>query len=172
MLSSLGVSGPVVLIGHSMGGVHALRYADLFPEDVAAVVLVDTPPPGFERDRLALLSAQERERRSEALAEWRSRTAPVVGLERDGANSEPWEFDRLPPDLPVRVIVADHQDFGDIGGVDAHRDLWVRGSSKWLETTTNTELVIASGSGHMVHHDRPGLVVDVVARLLGRVNQS
>lgn len=171
VLSSLGVSGPVVLIGHSMGGVHALRYADLFPEDVAAVVLIDTPPPGFEQDRLLLLSAQERERRKEALAEWQSSAGPVVGLERDGANSEPWTFDRLPPDLPVSVVVADRQDFGEIASVDAHRDLWVQRSSQWLEMTANTELVVARGSGHMVHHDRPELLVDVVARLIARVNQ-
>ena len=53
-LSLLGVSGPVVLIGHSMGGVHALRYADLFPEDVAAVVLLDTPPRSRRGDHAPL----------------------------------------------------------------------------------------------------------------------
>lgn len=170
VLSWLGVSGPVVLIGHSMGGVHALRYADLFPEDVAAVVLLDTPPPGFERDRLGLLSAQEREDRRRALAEGRSRATAVVGRERDGAAAERWEFDRFPAEVPLFVVVADRQDFGEVGSVEAHRDLWVRRSSQWLEMSMSAELVVASGSGHMVHHDRPQLVVDVVARLIDRVN--
>ena len=170
VLSWLGVSGPVVLIGHSMGGVHALRYADLFPEDVAAVVLLDTPPPGFERDRLGLLSAQEREDRRRALAEGRSRATAVVGRERDGAAAERWEFDRFPAEVPLFVVVADRQDFGAVRNVEAHRDLWVLRSSQWLEMSMSAELVVASGSGHMVHHDRPQLVVDVVARLIDRVN--
>lgn len=172
VLSALGVSGPIVLIGHSMGGVHALRYADLFPGEVAAMVLIDTPPPGFEEDRLELLSAQERERRKEMMLEWRSRATRVAGLERDGAKSEVWAFDRLPPELPMLVVVADRQDFGELGSIDAHRDLWVQRSSKWLELTRNAELVIATGSGHMVHHDQPGIVVDAVARVLARMSAA
>ena len=169
VLATLEVSGPVVLIGHSMGGVHALRYADLYPENVAAVVLIDTPPPGFEQDRLALLTPQEQEQRRAALAAGRSRAVPAVGAERDGAESEAWEFGRLPPDLPVRVIVADSQNFGELGSLEGHRELWLRRSSQWLDVTENAELVVAAGSGHMVHHDRPTLVVDVVARLLAQL---
>lgn len=34
---------PFFLVGHSLGGAIALRYASLYPEDVAALVLVDVP---------------------------------------------------------------------------------------------------------------------------------
>jgi len=37
------VRGPFVLVGHSMGGVVALRYAALHPNDVERLVVVDTP---------------------------------------------------------------------------------------------------------------------------------
>ncbi|MBT8467790.1 MAG: alpha/beta hydrolase [Deltaproteobacteria bacterium] len=169
VLSSLDLLGPIVLIGHSMGGVHALRYSDLFPGDVAGVVLLDTPPPGFERDRLELLSAREREDRQRALEEGRTRAPAVVGQERDGAAAEQWEFDRFPRERPLIVVVADRQDFGEVGSLEAHRSLWMRRSSEWLDLSANAELVIAGGSGHMVHHDRPQLVVEVVTRLIDRV---
>ncbi|MBT8487462.1 MAG: alpha/beta hydrolase [Gemmatimonadetes bacterium] len=171
VLSSLRVRSPVVLIGHSMGGIHALRYSDLFPEEVAGVVLLDTPPPGFERDRLDLLSTQEREDRQRALKEGRARAPPAVGRERDGAAAEPWEFDRFPRQRPLMVVVADSQDFGELGSLEAHRSLWIRRSSEWLNLSASAELVVASGSGHMVHRDRPQLVVDVVARLIEGVHQ-
>ncbi|MBO6576843.1 MAG: alpha/beta hydrolase [Rhodothermales bacterium] len=165
-LSSLDVSGPLVLIGHSMGGVHMLRFADLFPDDVAAVVLIDTPPPSFEEDRLSLLTPEEQERRAEALAAGRSRAPVVVGLERDGARSEPWAFEGLRPDLPVTVVVADSQDFGDLGSLQAHRDLWMERSSQWLKLTDKTELVVAHGSGHMVHREQPELIARIVAGIV------
>lgn len=38
------IEGPVVLVGHSVGGFYATVYADRFREDVAGLVLVD---PGF-----------------------------------------------------------------------------------------------------------------------------
>jgi pimeloyl-ACP methyl ester carboxylesterase len=37
------VRGPFVLVGHSLGGVVALRYAALYPNDVERLVVVDTP---------------------------------------------------------------------------------------------------------------------------------
>ena len=36
-----GVTFPLVLVGHSMGGRVAMQYTDLFPEDLAAVVVED-----------------------------------------------------------------------------------------------------------------------------------
>ena len=149
-----------------MGGVHVLRYADLFPESVAGVVLLDTPPPGFEAERMKLLSPRERERRREALAEGRARAREVIGRERDGAASESWAFERFPAARPLFVVVADGQDFGGVGSREAHRELWVRLSERWLSLSTRGELVVATGSGHMIHHDRPRLVLDLIQRLV------
>lgn len=41
LLERLGLPGPYVLVGHSLGGLHVRAFAALFPEDVAGVVLVD-----------------------------------------------------------------------------------------------------------------------------------
>ncbi|WP_344611913.1 alpha/beta hydrolase [Dactylosporangium salmoneum] len=44
-LGAAGVPGPYVLAGHSMGAVYARRFAQLFPADVAGLLLID---PGHE----------------------------------------------------------------------------------------------------------------------------
>lgn len=41
LLKHLGLQGPYVLVGHSLGGLHVRAFACLFPHDVAGVVLVD-----------------------------------------------------------------------------------------------------------------------------------
>jgi pimeloyl-ACP methyl ester carboxylesterase len=152
-----------------MGGIHALRFVELFPELVAGVVLLDTPPPEFERERLELLSPGEREERAALLADGRSRAAEIVGRERDGTVADARPFARLPEATPLAVVVADSQDFGVLGDLDEHRSLWLQRSRGWLKLAVRSEWVVAEGSGHMVHHDRPGLVIDVVRRMFDAV---
>lgn len=45
LLGALAVAGPVVLVGHSFGGLVAYRYAETYPGDVAGVVFVDALHP-------------------------------------------------------------------------------------------------------------------------------
>jgi pimeloyl-ACP methyl ester carboxylesterase len=54
VLSAAEVSGPYVLVGHSIGAFYVRRYAQLFPDEVAGMVLLD---PGHE-DILDYLPAQ------------------------------------------------------------------------------------------------------------------
>lgn len=41
LLGHLGLAGPYVLVGHSLGGLHVRALAGAFPDDVAGMVLVD-----------------------------------------------------------------------------------------------------------------------------------
>jgi len=45
LLSEAGVRGPLVLVGHSIGGLHIRAYASRFPDEVAGLVLVDSSTP-------------------------------------------------------------------------------------------------------------------------------
>ena len=45
LLQRAGEPGPYVLAGHSVGGLYVLNFADLFPDQVAGVVLLDSTHP-------------------------------------------------------------------------------------------------------------------------------
>jgi len=47
LIQAAGLRRPIVLVGHSLGGFNVKLYAALYPEDIAALVLVD---PSEERD--------------------------------------------------------------------------------------------------------------------------
>lgn len=167
VLEALGLSGPVVLIGHSMGGVHVLRYATLYPDEVAGVVILDTPPPGFEQKRLTLLTSEERSERERVLLAGVASAPEVVRLEREGAQSpSEWDFSDFPSQLPLVVVVADAQDFGEFGSPLAHRRLWLEGSREWLDLSLHARLTVAEGSGHMVHHDRQDIVTELILSMV------
>ncbi len=45
LLDAAGEDGPFVVVGHSIGGDHAMVYADRYPEQVAGMVLLDATSP-------------------------------------------------------------------------------------------------------------------------------
>ena len=165
LLERLEIGGPLVLVGHSMGGLHVLSFARQYPEEIAGIVLLDTPPRGFEEARLGLLTESERQARAEALSSRLEGSPDAIRLEREGAQAPgEWDFAGMDRLLPLFVVTADSQDFGDVRSVEAHRELWVSGARRWLALSDDSHFLIAEGSGHMVHHDRQRLVEEVIRR--------
>ena len=54
LLHAGGLSRPVILVGHSLGGLYATLYAETYPKDVAGMVLVD---PAFSGQNRAIADA-------------------------------------------------------------------------------------------------------------------
>lgn len=59
LLHNAGVRGPVVLVGHSLGGLYATLYADRFPAAVAGLVLVDPAFAGQDKAETAEEKARD-----------------------------------------------------------------------------------------------------------------
>ena len=49
LLQEAKLPGPYVLVGHSLGALNAQVFAARYPDDAAAMVLMDPPPAGFIR---------------------------------------------------------------------------------------------------------------------------
>jgi len=68
------LSGPYLLVGHSLGGLYARRFAQLFPADVAALLLLDPAHEDYP--------ANEPEIARRAAEEWKSKPMPELGPEQ------------------------------------------------------------------------------------------
>ncbi|WP_339249882.1 alpha/beta hydrolase [Paenibacillus sp. FSL P2-0136] len=73
--------------------------------------------------------------------------------------------------LPVKVIARGlPQDYVSFGvSIDAGRRLeaiWQAGQRSMLSLSSNSELIVAQKSGHMVIHDQPELVVQTILEML------
>jgi pimeloyl-ACP methyl ester carboxylesterase len=48
ILAAVGIAGPIVLVGHSLGGLYARHYAARFPDDVVGLVLLDPAHENYD----------------------------------------------------------------------------------------------------------------------------
>lgn len=75
--------------------------------------------------------------------------------------------------LPVRIIARGlPQNYAQAGlSADSGRKLeaiWQAGQRDMLNLSTNSKLIIAERSGHMVIHDQPELIVETISSLLNK----
>ena len=162
LLAAAGISGPVVLVGHSYGGLNVRLYASQYPENTAGVILVDS----LQEDNLV--------RAAEVLGD----RAMAVFMGAVGANPEGVDLAASLKligsagnlgDLPLTVITAGRPNLPPF--ID--RDIGERLAGSWLESQRDLVRlssagvhVIAEESGHCVQCDQPELVADVIRRMV------
>jgi pimeloyl-ACP methyl ester carboxylesterase len=189
LLHAAGENPPYILVAHSYGSVTAEMFAYEFPDEVSGMVLVDGVHtfgnPHFElADRLQLRAMQylipfgiPRWR------QWCGGTGPKeLRGERQAVTCRPRLYDAFYREraafpkslaelrkvtnlgnLRLIVIARDPKLSGDHSYDDPG---WERVQQQKLQLSTNSELVVATGSGHDVPQVRPDLIIAAVRKLV------
>jgi pimeloyl-ACP methyl ester carboxylesterase len=125
---------PVILAGHSTGGLDALLYARTYPSDVDGLVLVDSPSESAPAPPSPLDDGNTKLDFSSGLRELRR--AGNLG------------------DLPMIVLSHGRRTFST---KQAERS-WTRMQRQLSDDSSNTVRVVAIDSRHAIQVDQPGLV--------------
>ncbi|MFC0434053.1 alpha/beta fold hydrolase [Kutzneria buriramensis] len=139
-----------VLVGHSMGGVVAYRYAERHPERVTAMVLEEAPPP-------VPLGLQLAERPAGELDyDWALRPAIIA------------ELNAPDPDWPARLAAIEAPTLIVAGGERSH--LPQAEFAAMAGFMPAAELVTID-AGHLVHQHRPDDFAAAVETFLSHTNR-
>ena len=157
---------PFVLVGHSVGGLHARRLAETFPRDVAGIVLVDS---SHDEQVWRLGAACPEILESEYGPIWRDADEMQrLGWLLDGARST-WRLD-------VPLIVIEHRRRGRTNPFPslpeeiflAFEDAWHEMQQDLATRSSLGELREAAHSGHAICSSQPELVVEAIRDILAR----
>jgi pimeloyl-ACP methyl ester carboxylesterase len=202
LLRNAAIAGPIILVGHSMGGYDVRLYTSLYRADVAGMVLVDASHPDQENRFPAAIKNLE--------GTW-LREAEFLEF------SMPFGIPRLmglcDPDPAIRAVecnfhtarenVVEIKAFGESAGqaaaagslgalplvVLSHdpdkpvtdlpaelakptNDAWEKMQEELGRLSTKGTQVIAKGSAHYIQLDRPDVVIDAVRKMVEQTRSA
>jgi pimeloyl-ACP methyl ester carboxylesterase len=152
LLKAPDITGPLVLVGHSMGALLVRRYTHHYPEDIVGMVLVG---PTHENTRLFFLGDKQ----------WKRVREQGTG----GDFQELYLARQANPVLlggrPLIVLVGTRPDPRVVTPEDVARE-----KAEELEDqpriSRNSKLVRDPASGHHIHVDNPKLVADAIEEVV------
>ncbi|MCU0617916.1 MAG: alpha/beta hydrolase [Gemmatimonadaceae bacterium] len=189
VLRAKALTGPLVLVGHSMGGLLVRRYAQQHPAQVRAVVLLDATPEEMlftdaaKAERTALVqrigAGLRGAKAGTPVMALPAGTAPEVMLsftpEVLAAVQQEYEaIDRVPDsmrrtggygtlgDRPLVVVRR-----GKVASPDSPTEQrWRAWQEAMLSLSTRSRMVVAEQAGHAIAYEQPSVVAQVVRTLI------
>jgi len=172
LLTTAGVPGPYVMVGASTGGLIVRQYASLYPYEVSGLVLVDAISEGMERfmrpAQFARYNAYYLQTPGQDALQYPDLEA--IDFYRSFAEMTPLR--RTPRRLPMFVLSANYG-FSTPTGVwrrfgELVNRVWKRSQIYLARLHPRTKRVVAFGSGHQIHVNRPALVAGFVLKMVAR----
>jgi pimeloyl-ACP methyl ester carboxylesterase len=188
LLKNAGVAGPYVLVGHSLGGLNMQVFADQYPHQTAGAILLDPPPldwlmgKGFPE--LRELFAEQTRQLSLAAEAARSATDPEAKKQAGFLEMVASESSELMGqsavqasaiqsfgDLPLTVIASTEPNPNFGSSAEAYQQFWIDQSENLATKSTRGKFILAEGSSHHIHLDKPQLVLDAIREMVTQVRE-
>lgn len=185
------ISGPYILVGHSLGGLNAQIFALKYPEDTAGLVLLDPPPldwiqgdgfPGlkdmFQREVQNLKNTANAAENSEDQREQnRASYLQTLASEHESlinsssvvmksCRNKSWGK------LPIYVIASGipNQQFGESAA--RFQKYWNNQCMGLASRSSRGRYYLSPTSSHHIPQDDPEMVLDVLEKILSEIKKD
>ena len=176
LLTNAHITGPYVLVGHSIAGFNVRVYADLYPQEVVGMVMIDPGHPDQTARWLAALppeSADDPPALKDLRAGFKagfaaadpSKMAENMDIEASAAETR--ACGSL-GDMPLVVLSAAKDSFGTtLSSIEETlQQEWNAMGKELSQLSSNGTFVLAEKSGHNIHQDEPQLVIDAILKVV------
>lgn len=159
LLSKVDITQPFILVGHSFGGVNARLYASIYPDNVGGLLLVDSTPEDYRERFLPTMSDDFQEA-------YKKQFTLEGNYEEFGESLRQLKECKKKLSVPLIVLSAGKKDHYS----DASQKLWNLLQEEIIQTSSNSEWIIAENSAHYIQDDEPSVVIDAIKSLLKNKN--
>jgi pimeloyl-ACP methyl ester carboxylesterase len=182
LLQKTNIPGPYVLAGHSMGGPVVRLYRERYPEEVAALVLIDSSHADQRERYLAVLPPEQLYEMSDLT---HLRHILEVRWVNPDMNEE--KIDNLATsallrtcqgldNLPVTVVsrgrpTRDPANYPS-GLIEAMEQAWRQMQRELTELSSQSRHIIATRSRHMINEDEPEVIIEAIRQMVMQVREQ
>ena len=195
LLAAAHISGPIVLMGQSLGGIYIRDFAARYPTMISGLVFVDSSVPFMDRHGVPLPTAPQwllQTALSTGIAYWALRLeyprAPAVAIEDtcftnlNTAAAELANFDRSSAEVErtpsfgsLPILILSHDPALDLHDRPELRRIMLKADAmqpELLKLSTRSRRIIVRGSGHAIQFFRPRLLAQQVALFIHQIRDS
>ncbi|MEP2650618.1 MAG: alpha/beta hydrolase [Paraglaciecola sp.] len=182
------ISGPIILVGHSYGGLNMQLYAKTYPEYIVGLVLVDSAHPnqanvlakenalfsfvkkasmwaapiGVPRLYLSFNKSREKALKSTTKHQYTS-LKESTNFEASARHVK--NVVKTLGDLPIVVIAKNHSSGVTMGSTKQIRE-WAKLQESFLLLSENARIVFSENRQHNIHQAQPELVTQAINQLV------
>lgn len=160
-LEKAGVKPPYVLVGHSFGGIYVRVFAEMYPKEVVALVLLDPSQESFND----WLKKNQPARLKDVQAQIAK--APEGIRAEDEATDTSYAEARaakVPAGILVILLSATED---ETMPADA-RKLWIDKHKEWIATVPGAKHIVVEKTGHFIQAQQPKLVIDTIRQAVSQ----
>jgi pimeloyl-ACP methyl ester carboxylesterase len=154
-LQNAGIAPPYVLVGHSFGGIYVRVFADMYPNEVMGMVLIDPSQESFD-DWARTHQEAQRIALDEQIAKGsqgvRDESAEVKTSYQQARAA------KVPTGVPVILLTA----MKDDSMPAAVRTVWVEKHDEWITKVPGGRHIKVENSGHFIQGEQPLVVIDAI----------
>ncbi|KOS06867.1 hypothetical protein AM493_13135 [Flavobacterium akiainvivens] len=161
-LKKLGYNGNIMLVAHSYGGWYSTLFAARNQEKVKGAVLIDVNHDYYTDEYLSETLAQQKN----DIETWKNNNPGFYYMAVNLRSTV--ELMRKTP-FPSKIPVIDF-----VNGIPFWKDAekierWKKCHRDFVNAQTNRIGIIATGCGHLIYNDNPGLVINSIVEMYNRI---
>jgi len=164
-LQNAGIGPPYVLVGHSFGGIYVRVFADMYPKEVAGIVLIDPSQETFDD-----WTRTHQEAQRTTLDEQIAKASQGVRDESAEVNTsyQQARAAKVPAGVPVILLTAMKDDTMPAGV----RKVWAEKHEEWIAKVPGGKHIVVENSGHFIQAEQPQVVIDPIKQVVDQARRK
>jgi pimeloyl-ACP methyl ester carboxylesterase len=170
LLEKVGATTPLILVGHSRGGLIARYFANKYPEKVCGMILIDPAIPELKWKKRELRTPKEKKEFDNYYSTFSTDSAKysaTIRSEFKAADSTSLSGKKLPSNIPITIIASNKTTKDKYSKEEIKIKVGLL--KDYVKIAPQTKLVLTERSGHFIYEDEPKLVIKEIISILNKV---